>query len=104
MYRSARRLLVPERDMPRRGGTKRTYRYNPQKLWRRILATAMGGGVKRITPHGMRHSFASNLLMAGVSDVKVARWLGHADTKMVHKTYGHLMAYDEDIDRLGLLN
>lgn len=55
-----------------------------------------------ITPHGMRHSFASNLLMAGVSDVLVARWLGHANTAMVHQRYGHLLAYHGDINRMRL--
>ncbi len=33
-------------------------------------------------------------------DVKVSRWMGHADAKMVHERYGHLMAYDADIDVL----
>ncbi len=47
----------------------------------------------------MRHSFASNLLNAGVSDVKVAKWLGHADTKMVHLHYGHLLGYDDCINQ-----
>jgi len=48
--------------------------------------------------YGMRHTFASNLLIAGVSDVKVARWLGHRDTRMLHKHYGHLLSYDADIN------
>jgi integrase len=48
----------------------------------------------------MRHSFASNLLMAGESDVKVARWLGHADTSMIHRHYGHLLSYDDSINRV----
>jgi len=54
----------------------------------------------RITPYAMRHTFASNLLIAGVSDTKVARWLGHSDTRMVHRHYGHLLAFDDDINRL----
>jgi integrase len=48
----------------------------------------------------MRHSFASNLLMAGVSDVLVSRWLGHADTSMALGHYGHLLAYHGDIHRV----
>ena len=55
-------------------------------------------GGRRITMYGMRHTFCSNLLIAGVSDVKVARWLGHADTRMIHKHYGHLLSYDGDIN------
>ena len=46
----------------------------------------------------MRHTFASNLLIANVSDFKVAKWLGHSDTRMVHKHYGHLRSYDADIN------
>jgi hypothetical protein len=33
-----------------------------------------------------------------VSDVKVARWMGHADTRMLHAHYGHLLSYDDDIN------
>ncbi len=48
--------------------------------------------------YGMRHSLTSNLLIAGVSDVKVGRWLGHANTRMVHRHYGNLLSYDDDIN------
>ena len=83
-----------------RTGTKRVYRYDPKKIWLRVLEKVMATGAKRITPHGMRHSFASNLLMAGASDVLVSRWLGHADTTMLHQTYGHLLAYHGDINKV----
>jgi integrase len=75
-----------------------TYRYDPKKVWKRLMAAVVAAGGKRITAYGMRHSFSSNFLIAGVSDVKVARWMGHADTRMVHKHYGHLLAYDADIN------
>jgi integrase len=44
----------------------------------------------RISFHGLRHSWASLAVMAGVPLMVVARNLGHADTKMVEKHYGHL--------------
>ena len=69
-------------------------------FWRKIIARVEAAGGKRITAYAMRHTFPSNLLMAGVSDVKVARWLGHSDTRMVHRHYGHLLAFDDDINRL----
>ncbi|GDY14253.1 hypothetical protein LBMAG53_31310 [Planctomycetota bacterium] len=100
--RSAGYVLEAEKVMPRRGGTKRIYRYDPSALWNRILNQVMAAGSPRITPHGMRHSFASNLLMAGVSDVLVARWLGHADTSLVHERYGHLVAYHSAINQVRL--
>lgn len=32
----------------------------------------------------------------------VARWLGHADTSLVHERYGHLLAYQGDINRMAI--
>ncbi len=93
-------ILEPKSAKPRHGGKKHTYRYDPQRIWNRILKKVEAAGGKRISPHGMRHSFASNLLMAGVSDVLVSRWLGHANTAMVHQHYGHLLAYHGDINKL----
>jgi integrase len=40
--------------------------------------------------HGTRHSWASLAVMNGMPLMVVARNLGHADTKMVEKHYGHL--------------
>jgi integrase len=93
-------VLHANKPMPKRGGTKRVYRYDPKKIWLRVLKKATANGAKAITPHGMRHSFASNLLMVGVSDVLISRWLGHADTSMVHSHYGHLLSYHRDINRV----
>lgn len=48
----------------------------------------------RIVPpinfHGLRHTWASLSAMAGMPLLVVARNLGHADTRMVEKHYGHL--------------
>ena len=43
-----------------------------------------------ITFHGLRHTWASLAAMNGVPLMVVARNLGHADTRMVEKHYGHL--------------
>jgi integrase len=40
--------------------------------------------------HALRHSYASRLVMRGVPLSVVAAQLGHADTRMVEKHYGHL--------------
>jgi integrase len=42
--------------------------------------------------HALRHSYASHAVMAGAPLIVVARNLGHADTRMVEKHYGHLSA------------
>jgi integrase len=43
-----------------------------------------------ITFHGLRHTWASHAVMNGVPLMVVARNLGHRDTSMVEKHYGHL--------------
>jgi len=88
----------PGRPGRRRGGKGWVYRYDPKKVWLRIMRRIEAAGGRSITMYGMRHSFASNLLIAGVSDVKVSRWLGHSDTRMLHRHYGHLLSYDDDIN------
>ncbi|WP_109468703.1 tyrosine-type recombinase/integrase [Albibacillus kandeliae] len=40
--------------------------------------------------HGLRHTYASQLVEAGASLVIVARQLGHASTDTVGRTYGHV--------------
>ena len=48
----------------------------------------------KITPavsfHSLRHTYASHAVMAGAPLLVVAKNLGHADTRMVEKHYGHL--------------
>lgn len=48
----------------------------------------------KITPpatfHTLRHTYASHLVQAGVPLLFVASALGHSDTRMVEKHYGHL--------------
>jgi integrase len=47
--------------------------------------------------HGLRHTYASDLVRQGVSLSLVARQLGHSDTRSVSRTYGHLAEeYRED--------
>jgi integrase len=40
--------------------------------------------------HGLRHTYASRLAMRGVPLAVIAAQLGHTDTRMVEKHYGHL--------------
>jgi integrase len=52
--------------------------------------------------HGLRHSWASLAIMAGVPLLVTAKNLGHADTRMVEKHYGHLApSYIADAIRAG---
>nr|MBA3241963.1 site-specific integrase [Acidobacteriota bacterium] len=52
--------------------------------------------------HGLRHTWASHAVMGGTPLLVVARNLGHADTRMVEKHYGHLSeSYVEEAIRAG---
>lgn len=46
-------------------------------------------GVKRITPHGFRHSHATMLILAKVDDTLIAERLGHTVAEL-RKTYAHI--------------
>jgi integrase len=56
----------------------------------------MAGAVARakikpaISFHGLRHTWASLAVMGGMPLMVVARNLGHADTRMVERHYGHM--------------
>jgi integrase len=52
--------------------------------------------------HGLRHTWASLAVMAGVPLLVVAKNLGHSDTRMVERHYGHLApSYIADAIRAG---
>jgi integrase len=64
--------------------------WTPSAQARPMLATCRHGKLKQIGFHALRHTWASLSVMAGVPLMIVARNLGHADTRMVEKHYGHL--------------
>ena len=51
-----------------------------------------------VTPHIMRHTFASLLASAGVSIFKIAHWMGD-EVRVVEKHYAKLVPNDSEIDR-----
>jgi len=85
-------LLLPEKEKD----TGYRYRYDFKKAFRSVCEEA---GVPWVTPHVLRHTFASQLAMAGVSLYKISQWLGHSDFKTT-QIYAHLQASDDDIDKL----
>ena len=80
-------------------GSARLFLHGNGRSWgkseqQRPLATACA--VARIDPpvnfHALRHSYASRLAMKGVPLAVIAAQLGHSDSRMVEKHYGHLSA------------
>lgn len=68
-------------------------------LLRDFKRIASKAKVKEGTLHTLRHTFASQLAMAGVSLYKIGQWLGHSDPKTT-MIYAHLQSSDEDINRI----
>lgn len=66
-------------------------RWGKSKQTRPMNAALKGARIDTpISFHGLRHTYASQAVMAGVPLVVVAQNLGHTDTRMVEKHYGHL--------------
>ena len=75
---------------------KGKYRYDFRRPLEKYLESIGHGWV---TPHLMRHTFASLLAIKGVSLFKIATWLG--DTlATTEKHYAHLLPTDPDIEHL----
>lgn len=57
----------------------------------RFLANAVAAAkIAPVTFHELRHTYASRLVMKGAPLAVVAAQLGHSDTRMVEKHYGHM--------------
>ena len=54
-------------------------------------AITKAGREKRLTPHGLRHTFASLLLADGVPVAEVSALLGHKDSYVTWKVYAHFV-------------
>ena len=64
------------------------WRRQHAQLFRRAVAKA--GLPRELVFHGLRHTYASDLVRSGVPIEIVAKQLGHANSVTVSNTYGHL--------------
>jgi len=74
--------------------------FGDTKLTREFKSVvAEPSGLPGFTLHTLRHTFASHLVMKGVSIYKVSQWLGHksVNTTMI---YAHLAPQDDEINVL----
>ncbi|HXP17919.1 MAG TPA: tyrosine-type recombinase/integrase, partial [Terriglobales bacterium] len=79
--------------LPRSGGFASSY----QALCRALIRAAEGAACSnRITPHRLRHTFATEMLRLGVSLPALMQLLGHRDISM---TLRYLQVTQEDLQR-----
>lgn len=60
--------------------------------------------IEPITMHKLRHTHASYLISQGVPLQVIAKRLGHSDTNMIQRVYGHLLQETEETGNKMILN
>ena len=65
-------------------------RWGPSHQTRPLVAACKAAELEPCGFHTLRHTYASHRVMAGMPLIAVANVLGHSDTRMVEKHYGHL--------------
>jgi len=88
--RDVRPRLTRRRDSGRLFVNPRGGALSRQSLWTIVRRAAAGAGIRRrVSPHMLRHSFASHLLEGGADLRAVQAMLGHADIATT-QIYTHL--------------
>jgi integrase/recombinase XerD len=70
-----------------------TSRGTPMKAqfgWRIIQRSAERAGIRKVSPHVLRRTFATDLLNSGVRMEVVSKMIGHADTRITQEAYAEL--------------
>jgi integrase len=109
VYLSDNGVAFFQRHCLGRGGHELMFSHHDSSAWGKsdqgdpmTAAVERAKITPRITFHGTRHTWASHAVMSGMPLMVVARNLGHTDTRMVEKHYGHLAPnYISDAFRKG---
>jgi len=102
-WRKPKTYLFPSRD-PRRGPEQPI---SDKTVWIACSEAAHRAGIrKRVTPHTLRHSWATHLLEAGTDLRTIQVLLGHGDlettAQLLHLSRRHLQAVTNPLDSLAL--
>lgn len=78
----------------------------PNYVYQRFVRACKRLGIKNMRFHDLRHTFASQLVMADVSIFQVSKWLGHSSVTTTEKYYAHLSqdSNREEINHLSKLS
>jgi integrase len=87
-----------------RSGEEVRWRMHEVNVQRAVRAAASRGGLEgRITPHGLRHSYATHAHRDGASARDLQELLGHTHLDTTMRYLGHdAPAVPSPLDRLGL--
>lgn len=70
--------------------------HRPKRLSSAFTAASDGAGLPRVGVHGLRHSYATAALRAGVSPEVVSKRLGHASVVITLSLYAHVFEQDDE--------
>lgn len=73
------------------GGDGRVFGATVRKVTARSVKTWKEAGLRWITPHDARHTYASLMIAAGVNPKALCTFMGHARISVTFDLYGHLL-------------